>query len=272
MLSLPLSFQAMRPPTMAQWRMLPPMVLPGADNMALDDASASLARDGGEVIARVYGWTRPTLSFGRHQRSAGLYDPDAARERGIDVVRRPTGGRAVLHWREITYCVAASEEALGSRGESYALINSLLISALRTLSVEAGVASPASRTPLPGPGACFEEPVAGEIVAADRKLVGSAQRRGDGAFLQHGSILVDDDQALAAELRTESVLPPAPAATLRSLLEYAPTLQEFDAALIAAIESEFCRAPVPLPFNDEIGAALDSRRPHYLSDGWTWRR
>ena len=262
----------MRPDTMAQWRMLPPMVLPGADNMALDEACASLARDSGQVIARVYGWTRPTLSFGRHQRSAGLYDPLAARERGIDVVRRPTGGRAVLHWREITYCVAAPEEALGTLAESYALINSLLVSALRTLSVEAAVAAPASRTPAPGPGACFEEPVAGEIVAAERKLVGSAQWRGDGAFLQHGSILVDDDQALAAELRTESVVPPAPAATLRSLLEYAPTLQEFDVALMAAIEGEFCRAPESLPFNDVIGAALDARRSHYLSDCWTWRR
>lgn len=252
--------------------MLPPMVLPGADNMALDDASASLARDTGEVIARVYGWTRPTLSFGRHQRSAGLYDPCAARERGIDVVRRPTGGRAVLHWREITYCVAAPEEALGALGQSYALINSLLVSALRILSVEACVASPASRTPRPGPGACFEEPVAGEIVAAERKLVGSAQRRGDGAFLQHGSILVDDDQALAAALRTESVSPPVPAATLRSLVGYAPTLEEFDAALAAAIEAEFGSAPVPLPFHDEIGAALDARRARYLSEGWTWRR
>lgn len=257
---------------MAQWRMLPPMVLPGADNMALDEACASLARDTGAVIARVYGWTRPTLSFGRHQRSAGLYDPHTARERGIDVVRRPTGGRAVLHWREITYCVAAPEEALGTLAESYAVINSLLVSALRALSVDAAVAAPGARPPAPGPGACFEEPVAGEIVAAERKLVGSAQWRGDGAFLQHGSILVDDDQALAAQLRTEFVLPPAPAATLRSLLEYAPTLQEFDAALTAAIQSEFCQAPVPLPFNDEIVAAMIGRRSHYLSNCWTWRR
>jgi lipoate-protein ligase A len=269
---MPLSFQTMPLHTMAQWRMLPPMVLPGADNMALDDACATLARDNGEVIARVYGWTRPTLSFGRHQRSAGLYDRGAAQVRGIDVVRRPTGGRSVLHWREITYCVAAPEEALGALRQSYELINSLLVSALRMLSVEACVATPASRTPRPGPGACFEEPVAGEIVAAERKLVGSAQRRGDGAFLQHGSILVEDDQAMAAALRTESVSPPAPAATLRSLIGYSPTLEEFDAALAAAIEAEFGSAPVPLPFNDEIGAALDARRAHYLSEGWTWRR
>jgi lipoyl(octanoyl) transferase len=87
-------------------------------------------------------------------------------------------------------------EAFGSLRESYRAINRLLLEALRTLGVDAREAQGSRRAPIPGLAPCFEAPVAGEVVAGGRKLVGSAQVRDGDAFLQHGSILIDDDQHL----------------------------------------------------------------------------
>jgi lipoate-protein ligase A len=240
--------------------------------MALDEALAGRARENGAAIARVYGWRRPTLSFGRHQRAAGYYDPELAKGRGIDVVRRPTGGRAVLHAREITYCVAAPDHAMGGLREAYGAINTILVEALRLLGVDARLADPTVPPPRPVAGACFEEPVAGEIAAGGRKLVGSAQWRADGALLQHGSILIDDDQPLANALLRIPAPPPPPAATLREVLGRAPTLEEFDEALGHAIERCASVTVNRVPVDDGLQSAAAARRPHYGSDRWTWRR
>src|SRR6476660_9009545 len=78
------------------WRLLLSPPLGGPQNMALDEALMARARRRGETVLRVYGWSRPTLSLGRNQRAAGMYRETALAERGIDVVRRPTGGRALL--------------------------------------------------------------------------------------------------------------------------------------------------------------------------------
>ena len=255
-----------------RWQRLPAMVSDGPANMAIDDAMAMHARGSGSALWRVYGWAQPVLSLGRHQRAAGLYDLDSARERGIAIVRRPTGGRAVLHAREITYCVAAPEFAMGSLMQAYRIINELLVDALRKLGVPAAIASPASPPPRPVAGACFEEPVAGEIVAGGRKLVGSAQWRSEGALLQHGSILIDDDQHLANDLLLAPGPPPPRAATLRALLGRAPELDEFDHALAGAAANRFGSVPDCVAFDGELIALTEARRAHYASDGWTWRR
>src|SRR5689334_12950551 len=109
------------------WRILFTPPLSAVDNMALDGALLDRAREGGETVLRVYGWRSPTLSFGRNQRARGLYDGQAAAERGIEVVRRPTGGRAVLHHREVTYSVTGPAPAGHGLGESYGRINRLLL-------------------------------------------------------------------------------------------------------------------------------------------------
>lgn len=259
---------------MPAWQLLPSLVLPGARNMALDEAMSRRSAECGTVLLRVYGWTRPTLSLGRHQRAEGQYDREAAEVSGIDVVRRPTGGRAVLHWREITYCLTAPVDALGRPREAYGAINVLLVDALRTLGVEASVASPDRPPPRPTPGACFEEPVAGEIVAGGRKLVGSAQARIEGALLQHGSILIDDDQPLASALMMVrgAPPPPPPAATLRALIGRAPGLDEFRDALACAVSRHYGDAPRSEcldPWLENSAAELVGR---YASYGWTWRR
>jgi lipoate-protein ligase A len=240
--------------------------------MALDEALMARARETGAILLRVYEWESPTLSLGRHQTARGLYDLDAARARGVGFVGRPTGGRAVLHHREITYSVAAPVGALGSLPESYRRINRLLLEALRRLGVNAGMAQPSGVAPHPGVAPCFEEPVAGEIVAGGRKLVGSAQWRDREALLQHGSILVDDDQTLASELlRSPVPLPPAPA-TLRGLTGRAPAAAEFAAALGDAVRAVEDAPADSLELDDDLMAAARMLTGHYESDAWTWRR
>jgi lipoate-protein ligase A len=254
-----------------RWRFLLSPPLAGARNMALDAALMARARRTGECVLRVYGWSRPTLSLGRNQRARGEYDEARAAARGVDIVRRPTGGRAVLHHREATYCVAAPAGALGALAAAYAAINELLVAALRALGVDARIAPPAARALPPGPVPCFETPSAGEIVAGGRKLVGSAQWRDRGAILQHGSILVEDDQPLAAALLVRPAPPPPPAATLASLLGRAPAVAEVAAALREALHERAARV-CPLEPDDELVAETDALERRFTDPGWTWRR
>jgi lipoate-protein ligase A len=269
-------------PAALRWRLLVTPPLAGAENMALDAALLARARLRREAVLRVYSWLRPTLSLGRNQRAVGAYSADRAREMGVDVVRRPTGGRAVLHWREITYSVAAPELPGEPLRASYARINRLLLDALRRLGVPAALAAPVVRAPAPGIAPCFETPVAGELVAGGRKLVGSAQYREAGAFLQHGSILVEDDQQLLGRLALVP-LPPVPApATLRALLGRAPAPAELAEALLAATRALEDPGACRIGEGDctaESGDALDDLRAaargmlvHYGDPTWTWRR
>ncbi|HEV2149493.1 MAG TPA: hypothetical protein VGR37_18985, partial [Longimicrobiaceae bacterium] len=101
--------------------------------MAVDAALAESVRQGGLPVLRFYRWDPPCLSLGRNQPAAGRYDLDALRARGVDVVRRPTGGRAVLHDRELTYSVAVADGALGGPRECYAAVNRALVAGLRRL-------------------------------------------------------------------------------------------------------------------------------------------
>lgn len=269
-------------------RLLHTPPLHGTANMALDDALLARARATGEVVLRVYTWAAPTLSFGRHQRAQGVYDPARLAERGVAAVRRPTGGRAVLHAREVTYSVTAPTGALAPPGASvhasYARINAMLVVALGALGVDAQVAAPAGRTPRPDGAPCFETPTGGELVTAAidgtaRKLVGSAQWQEDGALLQHGSILVDDDQSAVAALAVAPRLPlPAPA-TLCAALGRAPRDGEVAAALFAAAACLAAPSDGPAqatPLDAASRAALDAegkrRRARYDDPAWTWRR
>src|SRR5688500_13675445 len=107
----------------ARWRTLVSPPAGGAANMAVDDALLDRAREAGECVLRLYEWSRPTLSLGRNQTARGHYDLDRARELDVGFVRRQTGGRAVLHHREITYSVTGPAAVLGSLRESYARVN-----------------------------------------------------------------------------------------------------------------------------------------------------
>jgi lipoate-protein ligase A len=244
----------------------------GATNMAMDEALLLRARRTGETVYRVYGWADPTVSLGRNQAARGWYDLELARATGIGFVRRPTGGRAILHHREITYSVAAPVAAFGSQRESYRAVNRLLLEALRTLGVDAREADSSSRAPVPGLAPCFEAPVAGEVVAGGRKLIGSAQVRDGDAFLQHGSILVDDDQQLLNAL-LDTRDPSPPPATLRTLTGRAVTKHEFADALAHGLRTCYGLAPDLLRLEPSLLDDVQSLvRTRYAVADWTWRR
>src|SRR5512140_1206547 len=123
------------------WRLIDPGAAPrpGPENMAVDQAVAESVEAGGGAALRFYYWDPPCLSLGRNQPALGVYDPEAAAARGVDIVRRPTGGRAVLHDRELTYCVTVPVGELGSPRQTYAAINRALVGGLRRIGVAARV-------------------------------------------------------------------------------------------------------------------------------------
>ena len=165
----------------------------GANNMALDEALMRRAARTGDAVFRLYSWSVPTLSLGRNQRARGCYDLRVGDLLGIGFVRRPTGGRALLHHHEVTYSVTMPlVDAQGSR-PAYHFINSVLLDGLSLLGVPAELASQ-TKSLQPGPRPCFDVPAEHEIAVGGRKLVGSAQWRHGGALLQHGSILVRHDE------------------------------------------------------------------------------
>jgi lipoyl(octanoyl) transferase len=240
--------------------------------MALDEALMARARRGGETVLRVYAWSQPTLSLGRNQRAAGIYREALLAERGVGVVRRPTGGRALLHHREITYSVTAPCDDTGALLAEYDRINALLCGALAALGVPVVAAAPATRAAAPSAAPCFAEPARGELTLRGRKLVGSAQWRERGAMLQHGSILVDDDQSSIAGFMRETAAPTPPPATLRDALGRAPVMAEVGDALFRAVRELADPDATPIEIDDDLARDMNAFAERYRDDAWTWRR
>jgi lipoate-protein ligase A len=195
----------------------------------------------GESVVRIYEWLRPTLSFGRNE--------PAFRRTGIDIVRRPTGGRMILHHRELTYSMTLPETERPRA--TYDRLNAILAAAVARLGVPVTIATEGTTTTT---GPCFAAPSPGELIYEGRKIAGSAQWRENGVVLQHGSILVDNDQ--------EGLAP----ATLRAALGRAPTASELAEAFSAVVDT--------VTFELEPIVREDARqlRGHYVDDDWTWRR
>lgn len=254
------------------WRYLVTPPATGAENMALDEALMQRAAASGEWVLRVYSWSRPTISLGRNQTARARYDLETIRNRGYGIVRRPTGGRAILHHREITYSVTAPVNDAGDLRQSYGRINELLIDALQRLGVGVQVAAPRERAMAPGLTPCFDTPAAGELVVGAHKLAGSAQWRADGGLLQHGSILIADDQTELAALTTTPMRAPPPPATLSAALGHAPSVGEVAAALIDTLRAREDAGVSELCPDADLRARTRELVVRYLDDGWTWRR
>lgn len=259
---------------MTPWRLLNSGALDGAINMAVDVALMERARRTRETVFRTYSWVTPTLSLGRNQRARGRYDPAALEEQALAVVRRPTGGRAILHWREVTYSVTAPADSGASAAGMYRSINAILLDALHRLGIDAELASPSRRERPPDEHPCFAEPSAGEIVARTAngtgKLVGSAQYQENGAILQHGSILLHDDQPLLQELTGGSAAGTSAASVAGALgREAAPS--EVAEALADAV-SHRTGAPVVTLDGEEMHAAAEEHVYTFRDPLWTWRR
>ena len=244
----------------------------GAENMALDEALMERARASGEWVLRVYSWRAPTISLGRNQTACGQYDLDRIGQLGLDVVRRPTGGRAILHHHEVTYSVTAPVDGAGDLDESYRRVNALLLDALRSIGVQAIAAAPATPAALPGIRPCFDSAAAGELTVAGRKLAGSAQWRADGALLQHGSILVHDDQTLLASLAIDRSIAIAAPATLSQALGRAPSIDELAKALSGAVRELEDPTADSLSLDESLRARASVLVVRYVDASWTWRR
>jgi lipoate-protein ligase A len=255
-----------------RWRLLLSPPRSGAANMAMDDALMTRARRTGERVLRVYTWSEPTLSLGRHQAARERIDPDVARALGVSLVRRPTGGRALLHHREVTYSVTAPLARDESVRAWYEATNAVLLRALRALGVRAESAAADGRTPLPASASCFVRPDDGEITVGGRKLVGSALLRQKDALLQHGSILIDDDQGLLDQLLPSAELRPAPAGTLRQALGAVPSFGAVADALLASLEGSGDVDVSPLEPDDSLLADVRDAERIYGSEEWTFRQ
>ncbi|WP_456274071.1 lipoate--protein ligase family protein [Bacillus sp. AK031] len=172
-------------------------------NMALDEALLDWHSEGKTPpVIRFYGWDPATLSVGYFQKVEKEINMDAVKEHGLGFVRRPTGGRGVLHEHELTYSVIVSEdhpEMPKTVTEAYRVISEGILQGFRSLGLEAYFAVPRTEEEKQGlknprSAVCFDAPSWYELVVEGRKVAGSAQTRQKGVILQHGSILLDLDE------------------------------------------------------------------------------
>jgi lipoate-protein ligase A len=184
---------------MKNWRyLIHDRPLSGSLNMAVDEFLFRSLDEEPVTYLRFYKWERATASLGYGQRAARVVDPEFCRRNGIDIVRRQTGGKLVLHHREITYSVVSNdvETFTSTLGGSYKLISRALVKGLEKMGLAASLSEKAPPFYARGTMPCFSHPAQDEIEIGGLKIVGSAQKRTGGRFLQHGSIPMDHDEEL----------------------------------------------------------------------------
>jgi lipoate-protein ligase A len=238
--------------TTGAWRLLDTGEGDGAWNMAVDEAVLEAHRLAlAPPTLRVYRWARPTLSLGYAQRWSG---PTVA---GLDVVRRPTGGRAVLHAGDFTYAVVTRGLPEGVKA-SYERLALALARAIGCLGLETQVAPGtlgAARS-----ADCFAASTQADLQAAGRKLIGSAQTRRAGAVLQHGSLYLRYPAALAAGVFGDA---DREVADLAGLLGREPAWDEVKQAFLSGLAAELgaCFEPGALtPWETELAQSLMASR------------
>lgn len=182
------------------WRSLPLLDAPGVVQMALDEWLLEQHQAGAiPPVLRFYSWSRPTLSLGYHQKSWPPHWENLVwQERDIDLVRRPSGGRAVLHQGDLTYALIVSGLS-GKRAEIYQFLCQFLIEGWRSLGISLEFGQ-SGRGYIHNPN-CFGTATAADLVTPDgSKLIGSAQLRRDRTILQHGSMRLNPDPELFSQV------------------------------------------------------------------------
>jgi len=265
------------------WRLLVDPPASGAWNMAVDEVLLDgVAAGRSPATLRFYSWRPACLSLGYFQTFA-VVDTDGCRANDVDIVRRPTGGRAILHDRELTYSVTLPASTLGHDAgivPSYHRLSLALQAGLHALGVPATLA-PLAATPAAadhGP-VCFDRPSAHEILLDGRKLVGSAQVRRGGALLQHGSIVIEPqiDRLLACLRLADEDRGPAARERLQNAMGGLAGVADVDAArltasLAAAFGRQFGVRVIPGRLDEEELAAVSSlARTKYQSPARTER-
>jgi lipoate-protein ligase A len=263
------------------WRLLISDAVDGPTNMAVDEALLrSRVLGSGPPTVRFYAWRPPTVSLGYAQPLDGTIDREQCAALGIGLVRRPTGGSAILHEgpeREVTYSVVAREgdfEGADDVLETYRVIGEGLVAGLARLGVTAQLAPLVRGRPGPagGPAFCFQRTGAYEVAVGARKLIGSAQRRQRGAFLQHGSVVLDADPARIRAVFPAAVDPTGSMTTLAAALGARP-----DGAVVVTALAAGLGAAVGGPLErsglspEETALAESLGRTKYRTDDWTAR-
>jgi lipoate-protein ligase A len=265
------------------WRLIVDATRDGAMNMAIDEAILeAVGRDEAPPTLRLYQWEPACLSLGYAQRAA---DVDMARieARGWHLVRRMTGGRAILHADELTYSVALPQShplAGGSIVDSYRRLSSALLVALNQIGLAANADKRVAGAAAVGP-VCFEVPSDYEIAAGGKKLIGSAQVRKQNAALQHGSLplrgdvsricdaLVFQDETARQDARSRVL---GRATTLSDALGQSVNWDKVAQAVCSAFAATFslCLDEAPLT-PGERQRAWELRAMRYTNNNWNLR-
>lgn len=259
--------------------------------MAMDEALLTFHSEGQiPPVIRFYEWAEPTLSIGYFQTAARDINLEAVQAQGIDFVRRPTGGRAVLHEHELTYSVIVSEEHPDmpkNVTEAYRVISEGILSGFHELGMEAYFSVPESKEQLddlkkPKSAVCFDAPSWYELVVEGKKVAGSAQTRQKGVILQHGAILLDVDiDKLLSVFKFES--DEQKAIMHDKLVQKAVAINDLtDAHITAAQATEAFRRGfeqslqielVPYELTSEqLQIVEEIERTKYATDEWNFRR
>lgn len=269
------------PPT--EWRLLDTGVRDGATNMAIDEAILeSVVAGRARPTLRFYGWNPPCVSIGFGQ-PIGDVDQTSCLQRGWDIIRRPSGGKAILHVDELTYSVCASPDeprVAGGIIESYGRLVTGLLAGLRGLGLEPVEAKPeyAREQEAEGP-VCFDGPARYEVTVAGRKLVGSAQARPKGGVLQHGTMPLTGDITRVVDSlvwdgptarRSARERLSRRALTLHEALGRAVTFEEVVGAMTGGFRAALKLTLVPGELSaEEWQAVVRIRREKYTNDSWT---
>ena len=248
--------------------------LPGSWNMAVDDFLFHSLGDEPQTFLRFYRWKRPTASLGYSQNIQKVVDIEYCRKNGIDVVRRMTGGKLVLHHKEVTYSLCSSDCDVftSTLMDSYRLISEGLMRGFEKMGLNPCLADAPPDSYVKGHLPCFSYPARNEIEVMGKKIVGSAQKRSGAKFIQHGSIPLEEDEGL---LETVSNLGKNESKVrMISLSQALGRTVVFDWAverLIVGV-SEFFKVDLkPKIFNDKEKRLISEiQKERYASRDWTF--
>ena len=170
----------------------------GSWNMAVDDYMFQSLGEEATTYLRFYQWNKPTVSIGHSQKATKVVNLDFCRQNGIDIVRRITGGKLVLHYKEVTYSVCSSDTDIFSQQlmNSYKLISEALNVCLQRMGIQSHLANDTSSEYARRAMPCFAQPARDEIEMDGKKIIGSAQKRTGKKFIQHGSIPLEKEAEL----------------------------------------------------------------------------
>ncbi|NAN32634.1 lipoate--protein ligase family protein [Staphylococcus epidermidis] len=259
-------------------------------NMAMDEALLNFVSRGEiDPVIRFYTWNPATLSIGYFQRLQKEIDIDKVKEKGYGLVRRQTGGRGVLHDKELTYSVIVPESHPNMPStvtEAYKIISQGLLEGFKNLGFETYFAIPRSKEERdklkqPRSSVCFDAPSWYELVVEGRKIAGSAQTRQKGVILQHGSILQDIDiddlfdmfkfknERLKAKMKENFV---QKAVAINDISNQHITLNELENAFEAGFKKGLNIDFKPLELTEKQLEEVQELEDKYRSEAWMYRK